>query len=122
MSDIATYELRGPGIEVTYRRGGLTVNGDASSLQGRHFTDDQLEESDIGIGHLVTAVLVPITRYGCRIILTLLLPKTDLPEGAAGEEVTGAAVITNQNELLVVPVLQLYDVRPLTGTVSRISS
>ncbi|SDL95025.1 hypothetical protein [Nonomuraea jiangxiensis] len=120
MSDTTKYELRGPGIEITYRQGDLSLNGDKPYLQDRHFTGDgQLEESSVGIGRLVTAELVPINRSGSEVILTLLLPNTYLQDGAAGEPATGVAVITETNDSTV---RQHYDVRPLSGAVSQVSS
>ncbi|MFC4122869.1 hypothetical protein [Nonomuraea zeae] len=110
-----TYELRGPGVQITYRQGELSVDGDASYLQDRQFTGDGLEESAIGIGRLVTAVLVPVNRSGSEITLTLLLPDA-APEDGVGAQATGVAVITNQGDEST--VRQHYEVRPLSGSVS----
>jgi hypothetical protein len=120
MNGTTKYELRGPGIEITYRKGELSVNGDQSYLQDHQFTgDDSLDESATNIGNMVTAVLDENIRVGTKVLLTLLLPDVSPQDGAEGEQVTGVAVITNA--VGGSSVEQEYEARPLSGSASRIS-
>jgi hypothetical protein len=117
------YTLKGHGIEITYKtkERELTVVGDdlRVATDGKLDVEHAVEQE---VGSLVTAVLLPSTRNGTRITLTLLLPRVDLAADQPGaHEVTGAAIVTNHFENVVggaPPVLQSYDVRPLRGSVS----
>jgi hypothetical protein len=117
------YALKGHGIEITYKtkERELTVVSDDLRVS----TDGKLEVEravEREIGALVTAVLLPSTRNGTRITLTLLLPDVNLAAGqTASGEVTGAAIVTQHFENVVggaPPVLKSYDVRPLRGSAS----
>jgi hypothetical protein len=117
------YELKGPGIEITYRRsdGEVTTRSDEfDDLSGGRFVADATVQPDIGI--LATAVVLPSSRAGLRITLTLLLPEVNLEAGSqAPTELTGAAIITRVFKRVVSsrpPVLQRYAVLPLQGTAS----
>jgi hypothetical protein len=121
MNDTTKYEVRGPGIEITYHKGELSVDGDQSYLQDRHFSGDgSLDESATSIGNMVTAVLEESIRVGTKVLLTVLLPDVSLEDGTAGEQVTGVAVITNAGHLSG-SVEQEYEVRPLSGAASLIT-
>ncbi len=117
------YELKGPGIEITYRRsdGELTTMSDEFDLlaDGK-FVADTAVQPEIGI--LATAVVLPSSRAGLRITLTLLLPEVDVEaDSKTPTEVTGGAIITHVFKNVVSrssPVLQSYEVRPLQGTAS----
>jgi hypothetical protein len=86
------YELKGPGIEITYRRsdGELTTMSDEfDSLSDGKFVADTAVQPEIGI--LATAVVLPSSRAGLRITLTLLLPEVDVEADsrASTEDATG---------------------------------
>jgi hypothetical protein len=74
------------------------------------------------LGLLATAVLLPSSRNGTRITLTLVLPEVKLKTGStAPVEVTGGAIVTRNFQDVgggPPPVLQSYEVRPLKGTAS----
>jgi hypothetical protein len=120
MREPRIYDLKGPGLEITYRRsdGELDAKIDESSYEA--LAADLTAAPEIGI--FVNAVLLPSSRNGTRITLTLLLPEVKwqltrkLSESA---EVTGVAVVTDIYKNLVdgpPPVLQKYEARPLEGT------
>lgn len=113
------YEMNGPGLTITYRRsdGEIDAEVDGSSYEK---LEADLTVSEIGM--LVNAVLLPSSRNGTRITLTLLLPEVRwrltraLSERA---EVTGVAIVTDIYTDLVdgpPPTLQKYEARPLEGT------
>lgn len=113
------YDLKGPGLEVTYRRsdGELDARIDESSYE-KLAADLNTAET----GMVVNAILLPSSRNGTRISLTLLLPEVKwrltrkLSETA---EVTGVAIVADIYKDLVdgpPPVLQKYEARPLEGT------
>jgi hypothetical protein len=114
------YELRGSQTELTYRRstGELTLR--QGSEDPRTFDTEATVNPEIGI--LVTAVLIPITRAGLRVTLTLVLPEVNLEAGSKGSvEVNGAAITTSLLGGAVGrsrEVLQQYEVDPLQGTAS----
>ncbi|MFB4283534.1 MULTISPECIES: hypothetical protein [unclassified Nonomuraea] len=121
MNATTKYELRGPGIEIAYRKGELSVNGDQSLLQDRHFSGDgSLDEATTNIGNMVTAVLDENVRVGSKVLLTLLLPVVSEQDGAAGEQVTGVAVITRAGDYG--SVAQEYEAHSLVGAASDIST
>ena len=117
------YDLKGPGIELTYRRdsGKLDVKGDDHLL-----TQEDLDAPatvDPHTGLHVTATLLDSSRDGTRVMLTLMLP--EVSEGArrvAVQDVTGVVVVTRSFKNRVggpPPVLQSYDdVRRVEGTVA----
>jgi hypothetical protein len=120
MREARVYELKGAGLEITYRRsdGELDAKIDGSSYE--KLDADLAVEPEIGM--LVTAVLLPSSRNGTRVTLTLVLPEARweltraLSETA---EVTGVAVVTDHYKDLVSgppPVLQKHRMRPLEGT------
>jgi hypothetical protein len=120
MREPRIYDLKGPGLEITYRRsdGELDARIDDASYEA--LAADLTAAPEIGI--FVNAVLLPSSRNGTRITLTLLLPEVKwqltrkLSESA---EVTGVAVVTDIYKELVdgpPPVLQKYEARPLEGT------
>jgi hypothetical protein len=120
MREPRVYDLKGPGLEITYRRsdGKLDAKIDESSYEELEADLTAAPESGI----FVNAVLLPSSRNGTRITLTLLLPEVKweltrkLSESA---EVTGVAVVTDSYRDLVggpPPVLQKYEARPLEGT------
>jgi hypothetical protein len=120
MREPRIYDLKGPGLEITYRRsdGELDARIDDASYEA--LAADLTAAPEIGI--FVNAVLLPSSRNGTRITLTLLLPEVKwqltrkLSESA---EVTGVAVVTDIYKNLVdgpPPVLQKYEARPLEGT------
>ncbi|WP_328966701.1 hypothetical protein [Streptomyces sp. NBC_00239] len=121
MSVPITYDLSGPGIEIRYRRGDLTIDGDDLPLGRQHFVDgENLTAVATEMGTEITAVILSSSRNGTKITLRVLLPEV-LPGATTESEVTGVAVITRQfRDVLDGPpdVLQEYDVRPLTGSVS----
>ena len=117
------YELEGPGIEITYRRsdGELTITGDELAFSSDNkFVADATVQPELGL--VATAVLLPSSRAGLRITLTLVLPEVSLEPGSnAATDLTGAAIITSIFKRVVGgprPVLQSYDVRPLQGAAS----
>jgi hypothetical protein len=128
MSDERTpadvYRLKGPGIELTYRRGDgkLDITGDDHLLTQDDLDARATAEPEIGLH--VTATLLESSRNGTRVMLTLLLPEvTSTPE--ASEEpsaVTGVAIVTSSFRDVVggpPPVLQRHDdARRLEGTAS----
>jgi hypothetical protein len=120
MSDITRYQLRGPGLEVTYQKGELFIDGDRSYLEDRHFTEGLSEAPIAAVGQTVTAVVNESTRSGSEILLTLLLPDAN-PRDADGEEITGVAVITDSGGMGG-SVQQEYETRELSGRVSLISA
>jgi hypothetical protein len=120
MREPRVYNLKGPGLEITYRRsdGELDAKIDESSYE--KLQADLTAAPEIGIS--VNSVLLPSSRNGTRITLTLLLPEVKwrltrkLSESA---EVTGVAVVTDIYKDVVdgpPPVLQKYEARPLEGT------
>lgn len=117
MSLPITYHLRGPGIEITYKEGDLSIAGD--DVPTKHFQQDgELVTAATEMGTEITAVLLSATRNDTKITLKLVLPDV-APKDTARSEVTGAAIITQQfRDVLGGPpdVLQSYDVRPLTGS------
>ncbi|MFF5809657.1 hypothetical protein [Streptomyces sp. NPDC012746] len=121
MSVPITYNLRGPGIEIRYHQGDLTIDGDDLPLGRQHFEDGEaLTTVATEMGTEITAVVLSSSRNGTKITLSVLLPEV-LPGDRAESEVTGAAIITRQfRDVLDGPpdVLQEYDVRPLTGSAS----
>jgi hypothetical protein len=118
------YHLKGPGIELTYRRrdGKLDISGD-----DHWFGQDDLDaratvEPEMGLH--VGATLLESDRGGHRYTLTLLLPEVSWESEAsqAPEAVTGVAIVTKSFDNAVggpPPVLQSYDdVQRLEGTAS----
>lgn len=122
MSEELSYQLQGAGIEIRYRDGDLFVDGEGDHLlEQRHFGDD-LTTVTTEIGTLIRAVLLPSSRNGTRVTLTLLLPDVNATEDVTECEVTGAAIITREfHDLVGGPptVLQAYDIRPLAGSATR---
>jgi hypothetical protein len=118
------YHLKGPGIELTYRRrdNKLDIAGDDHLLNQDGLDARATVDPDIGL-HL-TSTLLESSRNGTRVMLTLLLPEVSWsPEASeAPTPVTGAAIVTNCFEDVVSgppPVLQNYEaVRRLEGTAS----
>jgi hypothetical protein len=114
------YEMKGPGLAITYRRsdGELDAEVDGSSYE--KLEADLTLAPEIGV--LVSAVLLPSSRNGTRITLTLLLPevKWRLTRAVSERaEVTGVAIVTDMYADLVdgpPPTLQKYEARPLEGT------
>jgi hypothetical protein len=117
------YDLTGPGLSVTYRRSGeLAVEGNEWP-----WLSDNTLDADVTvapeIGMFVTAVLLPSSRDGTRVTLTLLLPETNWQPSRVPHrsDVTGVAIITRIFTDVVggaPPILQAYEVRPLKGTAS----
>ncbi len=128
MSDEGTradvYHLKGPGIELTYRRsdGKLDITGDDHLLV--HDALEALVTVEPEIGLHLTATLLDSSRSGSRLTLTLLLPEVSWGREASRdpEAVTGVAVVTQSFKNAVggpPPVLQSHDdVRRLEGTAS----
>lgn len=126
MSDEETpadvYHLKGPGIELTYRRseGKLDIAADDRVLASEALDAPAKVEPDFGL--LVTATLLDSDRGGGRHMLTLLLPEVRWgPEASQDPEaITGVAIVTRSLEHAVggpPPVLQRHDdVRRLEGT------
>ncbi|MEU7436143.1 hypothetical protein AB0B07_35725 [Streptomyces sioyaensis] len=117
MSLPITYDLRGPGIEITYKKGDLSITGDDVPTQ--HFQQDgEFVTAATEMGTEITAVLLSASRNDTKITLKLVLPDVVLKD-TTRSDVTGAAIITRQfRDVLGGPpdVLQSYDVRPLTGS------
>lgn len=117
MSLPITYDLRGPGIEIRYKDGDLSIVGD-SVLDG-HFPQDKLTTAATEMGTEITAVLLSSSRNQTKITLKLVLPDVVPKDTTTRSEVTGAAIITQQfRDVMGGPpdVLQQYDVKPLTGS------
>jgi hypothetical protein len=114
------YELEGSQTDLTYRRstGELTLRRESQDPDT--FDTEATVSPELGI--LVTAVLVPITRAGIRVVLTLVLPEVNLEAGTKGPvEVTGVAITTSLLGGAVGrsrEVLQQYEIDPLQGTAS----
>ncbi len=117
------YHLKGPGIELSYRRSAnkLDIAGDEHLLTQDDLDAHTASASEAGLH--ITATLLQSSRNGTKVVLILLLP--DVSTMAAGHEpiaVTGVAVVTRSFKDVVggpPPVLQSYDdVRRLEGTVS----
>ena len=116
------YRLKGPRLEVTYRRGEAEVtleiaDPDLSHLSGRRGVA-VVTEPDIGMrldGELL------FSRGGVRVMLTLLLPEIDRGnmDGDA-VELNGAAIITHvfRGSVKQVPAQQSYDITELKGTMT----
>jgi len=129
MSEAVAYDLHGPGIEIKYHRGDLLVDSDDDLLKCRSFHrgDGNFSETPDEIGERITAVLLPSSRAGMRMSLSLILPDVGLTgddSSPPATEVIGAAIITEQLQHLVgsrPAVLQHYEVLPLTGSVSRVA-
>ena len=127
MSDERTqadvYRLKGPGIELTYRRGAgtLDITGDDHLLAQDGL--DALATVDPDTGLHLTATLLDSSRSGTRVMLTLLLPEVSwkAETNQEPEAVTGVAIVTSSFKDAVggpPPVLQSHDVRRLEGTAS----
>ena len=122
ISQATRYTLTGPGLEIEYspRDGELTVESeDWPQVSGETLETTVTEERDIGT--LVTAVLLPSSRNGTRVTLTLLLPETEFEVSRAPKkaDATGVAVFTsNFKEVVGGPpqVLQKYEALSLEGT------
>jgi hypothetical protein len=120
MREPTFYDLKGPGLEITYRRGDGELDAKVDDSSYEALEADLTAAPDSGI--FVNAVLLPSSRNGTKVTLTLLLPEVKweltrrLSESA---EVTGVAVVTDSYKDLVdgpPPVLQKYEARPLEGT------
>ena len=128
MSDEGTpadvYHLKGPGIDLTYRRsdGKLDIAADDSVLASDALDAPATVEPEVGLH--VTATLLDSDRSGRRYTLTLLLPEVRWrPETSQGPEaITGVVIVTRSSENAVggpPPVLHSHDdVRRLEGTAS----
>ncbi|WP_326673448.1 hypothetical protein [Streptomyces canus] len=119
MSLPITYDLRGPGIEIRYKDGDLSIVGDG--VPDGHFPHDgELTTAATEMGTEITAVLLSASRNLTKITLKLMLPDVVPKDTTARSEVTGAAIITRQfRDVIGQPppdVLQQYDVKPLTGS------
>jgi hypothetical protein len=121
------YDVKGPGIELTYRRsdGKVDINSEDDSLL-RQEDLDVVETVEPEVGLHLTATLLPSTRAGTRIMLTVLLPEVRWPPGTEGdsEAITGVATVSESFERFgghhPPPVRQSYgDPRRLEGTASR---
>jgi len=118
------YHLKGPGIELTYRRrdGKLDITAD-DHLLGQDALD-ALATVEPEIGLHVAATLLESDRSGRRHTLTLLLPEVSWGPGTSQdpEAVTGVAIVTKSFKNAVggpPPVLQSHDnVWRLEGTAS----
>src|SRR5918995_5439008 len=88
------YDLKGPGIELTYHRsdGKLDITGDDHLLAHDALDARATVEPEIGL-HL-TATLLHSSRAGTRVMLTLLLPEVSWEPGTSQdpEKVTGVAI------------------------------
>jgi hypothetical protein len=111
------YELKGEGIEVTYRpvSGGeqLEVRRDGEDAQT--FVGDQIASQKTKVGTLLTVLLWKgSTRVGDTEVTLALLLQPDETSNA-----TGAAIIAREvlDEFRMGPIYQ--DVRPLEGTVTK---
>jgi hypothetical protein len=122
MSQAIVYRLTGPDIEVTLHRKDKTLEVKSDEHQDGTFDADVDEYP--GHGVRATAVLLPSSRNGTRVSLTVLVPEADFPASRAPEtaDVTGVAIITDDFTNVVGgpphPALQKYDVRALRGTAS----
>jgi len=126
MSGTISYDLRGPGIEITCNADGLRVDGDDFLLKQKYFPGKEEGFTRVAddVGEMITVVLLPSSRNGTKVTLSVLLPDTDLSGDGAPSEVTGAAIIAQQfHDRVDGPpaVLQRYETRPLTGSASRIA-
>ena len=115
------YELRGDGIDVAYRRGEAEVIltlADDSHLGGTRTA----EASEDPLGIRVVAELL-ISRANLRYTLTLFLPTADhgeLPPGSPAE-ISALAVLARDFSRALAgrqPTVQVYDIKPLTGTIT----
>ena len=125
----AVYELKGPGIELTCRRGEGTLDvrlEDESPGGGDGLEVNETAEADIGL-HVTTALL-PSSRTGLRIMFTALLPEVRWSSETEEDqqEITGVAIVVNSNEHIGghspphAGVWHIYDdPLPLKGTASR---
>ncbi len=115
------YQLRGDGIEVAYRRGDAEVIltlADDSHLGGTRpavATEDPL-------GVRVVAELLT-SRANVRHTLTLFVPEADygeLPPGTPTEVEALAVIARDLSQALAgrQATVQVYDVKPLTGTMT----
>lgn len=90
------YRVKGPGIEITYRRqdNRLEVAGDDSLLA--RADDPTLAAVETESGLLVTATLLPSDRGGTRHMLVILLPEVHRAAESPGgsHPVTGLAIRT----------------------------
>ena len=120
MREPRVYELKGPGLEITYRRSDGQVDAKIDESSYDNLDANLTVEPEVGI--LVTAVLLPSSRSGIRMTLALLLPEVEWQLTRTVSEkadVTGVAVVTDIYKEVVggpPPVLQKYGVRPLEGT------
>jgi hypothetical protein len=120
-TEMDVYRLKGPGIELSYRRadGKLDISGDDGLLTQDDLDAHATAESETGLH--VTATLLDSSRNGTRVTLTLLLPElSEAPRRVRAQEVTGVAIVTSSFRHLLdgpPPVLQRHDdVRRLEGT------
>ena len=115
------YDLKGPGLEIHYapQEGTLDVStgGLWDAFDTRHFTGDAITTTpfvEAQMGQLVTVGLIPETRTGMRMSLTLLLPV------GASDSATGAAIVTQEQDIdgRGNVVVRRYEIRTLAGAVS----
>ena len=116
-----SFKLSGADIKIRYHDNKLFVQGKGlpliSDTDEKIFSDNSIAKSGSDLGERMTVVLLDSSRNGTSFVLHLIVPKTS----PSKEEVAinGAAILVSDFSNLVggaPPVLQHYDVRPLTGT------
>jgi hypothetical protein len=114
------FQLVGADLKIHYHNRELSIAGKGLPLgEEARFVGDQITQSKSDIGSRMTVVLLNSSRNGTRFLLHLMLPVTSPSEEDVA--ITGAAIFVRDFSNLVggAPhVLQDYEVRPLTGTMS----
>jgi hypothetical protein len=116
---LRNFQLVGADLSIQYQNRELSIVGKGLPLGGEaSFSDDKVTKIVSDFGFEMNIVLLDSSRDGTRFLLRLVVPMTS-PSTAENVAITGVAVfVQNFNNKVggAPPILQVYDARPLTGT------
>ena len=115
------FKLSGDNVELRFQDETLHILSKNMPLtaDGKTFPSDSIDTSDTDLGERLTIVLLSSDRMGRRYTLHVIVPKTSPIKSEV--PIDGAAIlVTDHSGTVGGPpnVLQSYDVRHLTGTMS----
>jgi hypothetical protein len=119
------FKLSGDDIELRYQDDALHVQSKTMPLaaEGRTFPAGSVRKTESGLGEDLTVLLLNSDRKGRSFSLHVIVPKTSPSDNDIAIDGLAIVVTDHSGEVGGPPnVLQSYDVRHLTGTMSAASA